>query len=233
MDAFKQIYAAQAFEYHRMIDREDVEHHLIDALEAICPIRGRRMVDIGSGTGRIPLLFDGIAGQMIAMDIAPDMLRQNATQREKAGGTWDLVQADNRRLPLPDGWAEVVTAGWAIGHSCGWYPQTWREEIARAVGEMERVACRGGTVIIMETLSTGALEPAPPNADLAAYYRMLEQECGFRRDTISTDYQFGSVDEAVAYTEFFFGQELADKIRANGWARLPEWTGIWSKTVKK
>jgi hypothetical protein len=39
------------------------------------------------------------------------------------------------------------------------------------------------------------------------------------------------VDEAVERTEFFFGPELAATIRANGWARLPEWTGVWSKKI--
>ena len=45
---------------------------------------------------------------------------------------------------------------------------------------------------------------------------------GFRRQTIQTDYHFASVDEAVARTEFFFGPELAARIRELGWARLPE-----------
>jgi hypothetical protein len=60
------------------------------------------------------------------------------------------------------------------------------------------------------------------------YYAWLEEEHGFARQTISTDYAFSSVAEAVAYTEFFFGAELAGRIRAHGWARLPEWTGVWS-----
>ena len=38
-----------------------------------------------------------------------------------------------------------------------------------------------------------------------------------------------TTEEAVARTEFFFGPELAARIRANGWARLPEWTGVWSR----
>jgi hypothetical protein len=33
----------------------------------------------------------------------------------------------------------------------------------------------------------------------------------------------------VAQTEFFFGADLAAAIQANGWSRLPEWTGVWSK----
>jgi len=35
----------------------------------------------------------------------------------------------------------------------------------------------------------------------------------------------------VAHTEFFFGSEMVELIRKNGWARLPEWTGVWCKRL--
>ena len=39
-----------------------------------------------------------------------------------------------------------------------------------------------------------------------------------------------SVDEAAAHMEFFF-PELAATIKAQGWARVPEWTGVWGKQL--
>jgi hypothetical protein len=57
-------------------------------------------------------------------------------------------------------------------------------------------------------------------------------EWGFASQAVSTDYQFASVDEAVALTEYYFGPEMAENIRRQGWARLPEWTGVWSKQVR-
>ncbi|MFQ5612008.1 MAG: hypothetical protein ACE5H9_07720 [Anaerolineae bacterium] len=39
------------------------------------------------------------------------------------------------------------------------------------------------------------------------------------------------MDEAVARTEFFFGADLARAIRERGWARLPEWTGVWGRVL--
>ena len=60
-------------------------------------------------------------------------------------------------------------------------------------------------------------------------YTWLEKKWGFTRQEISTDYQFASVEQAVAHTEFFFGRKLAAAIREQGWSRLPEWTGVWSK----
>ena len=97
--------------------------------------------------------------------------------------------------------------------------------------EMERVVVPGGTLIILETLSTGSLAPAPPTPGLAEYYRWLETEWDYTRRTIQTDYQFTSVEEAVARTEFFFGPQMGSLIRENNWTRLPEWTGLWLKRI--
>jgi hypothetical protein len=176
------------------------------------------------------------------------MLQENAAQRALVTDDWALLQGDMRVLPFPSGWADVVTAGWAIGHLCGWYADEWQTQIGRVLAEMHRVVARpsrstpsaasgrgagapGGALIILETLTTGSPAPAPPTEGLARYYAWLEDEWGFARQTIRTDYEFASVDDAVAKTEFFFGPELAAKIRENKWARLPEWTGVWGKVV--
>ena len=57
----------------------------------------------------------------------------------------------------------------------------------------------------------------------------LETEQGFRRQAIRTDYGFASPEEAVGTLEFFFGDELVGKIRTNGWKRVPECTGVWTR----
>ena len=90
----------------------------------------------------------------------------------------------------------------------------------------------GGNLFVIETLGTGSLVPTPPTAELSEYYDWLETEWGFTRQEIQTDYQFPDLESAVNRTAFFFGQELAEKIRANNWIRLPEWTGVWVKRMK-
>jgi ubiquinone/menaquinone biosynthesis C-methylase UbiE len=165
----------------------------------------------------------------LALDLHRAMLLENAAQRAQAGVHWHLVQADMGSLPIETGWADVVTAGWAIGHLRGWFAETWKDKIGRVMEEMHRTVIPGGMLVIMETLTTGSLTPAPPTGELAEYYAWLEREWGFWRQIIRTDYVFATVDEAVARTEFFFGEALAQAIRTNGWARLPEWTGVWSK----
>lgn len=212
-----------------MITPEDVDGNLLPALARVAPLAGKRIVDLGGGTGRIPLLLKHLQPEIISLDLHRAMLREQAAQRTRAGGNWPLAQADMRLLPIANGWADVAIAGWSIGHMRGWYKQHWRGQIGKALAEMQRAVQAGGALIIIETLTTGSLEPAPPSRELAEYYDWIEKEWGFKHDVIATDYQFVSVEQAVEYTEFFFGSKLADNIRERGWARLPEWTGVWSK----
>ena len=231
MDHFKKIYAGKAAEYHRMIAVEDVDKNLLIALNEVTPMTGRRILDLGSGTGRIPLLLNGRSDRMVALDLNYPMLVEQATQRDEIKGNWPLVNGDMRWLPFQDGCFDVVIAGWAIGHLRSWFEVDWKMQMGKIFEEMNRMATPGGALIVLETMSTGSTEPAPPTEGLAEYYQWMETRWGFRRQVIQTDYQFQDIEQAVAYTEFFFGAELAQTIRKNNWVRLPEWTGVWGKLV--
>ena len=231
MDHFIQIYKSQADAYHRAIAAEDVDGNLLPALGNITDLRGTHVLDLGTGTGRLPILLNGLAAQIIGLDLHWNMLQENHRQRRLNTGQWSLVTGDMRVLPFPTVSFDIVMAGWAIGHFTGWYPTDWQKQIGRVLNEMHRVVKPGGAIILLETLTTGSLIPVPPSPGLAAYYQWLENAWGFTRQEIRTDYQFASVEEAVAHTEFFFGPQLSQAIRANHWARLPEWTGIWGKRV--
>lgn len=232
MDHFRHIYSYRAGDYHRLITPEDHEGNLLPALQRVTPLAGKRILDLGTGTGRLPLLLGEQAAQVIGLDLHGAMLQENQRQRDRVTGRWNLTQGDMRALPFPTGSAEVITAGWSMGHLRGWYPEDWQLQIGRVLREMQRVVVPGGALIIIETLTTGSLTPAPPNEHLAEYYDWLEREWGFARQTIRTDYRFASVEEAVSQTEFFFGSDLAAAIRQQGWAQLPEWTGVWGKQIQ-
>jgi len=229
-DHFQKIYTARAAAYHRMIAAEDVDNNLLAALEGLTPLHGQRLLDLGSGTGRIPLLVGDKVGALIALDVHAAMLREAQQQQASLHRRWASLQADMRALPLRGQQVDIITAGWALGHFCSWFAPHGKREIARALEEMHRVLRPGGTVIILETLGTGQRTPAPPKAHLGAYYRWLEEEWAFTRQVIATDYQFASVEQAVDHMTFFFGAEIAAAIRQNGWARVPEWTGVWARS---
>ena len=231
MPTFEEIYAQHAEAYDALIEREDYENHLLPALAAITPLEGTRVVEFGAGSGRLTRLLAPLVERIRAYDASAHMLSV-AEQHLKAMGVanWELGVADNKRLPVEDATADIAIAGWSFGHSVGWFPESWRDEIGAAVDEMARVLRPGGTAIILETMTTGSETPAPPSEGLAAYYHWLENERGFSSTTIRTDYQFESLDEADRLTRFFFGDELADRVRRENWVILPENTGIWWRT---
>src|SRR5436190_11716113 len=110
MDHFQAIYSARAREYHQMIAAEDADGQLLPAIERVTTLRGKRVLDLGTGTGRLPLLIGDQVAQLIGLDLHRDMLQQHVAQRQRQGGRWGVVQGDMRRLPFRSAWADVVTA---------------------------------------------------------------------------------------------------------------------------
>ncbi len=231
-DFFKAIYASQAEKYDRMVAHEDFQCNIPRALESVRPLKGLEVVELGAGTGRLSRMIAPLAKRIWAFDISPQMLSVAAGRLRSAGlGNWTTAVADNRRLPFPPAAADLVIAGWTLGHSVGWYPLSWQDEIGRALGEMKRVVRPAGVLVILETLGTGRETPRPPSAGLAAFYTWLETQHGFHRDWIRTDYLFDSPAQAAGLTRFFFGDELADRIMTEKITQLPECTGVWTCTA--
>jgi hypothetical protein len=82
---------------------------------------------------------------------------------------------------------------------------------------------------VIETLGTGREEPLPPSPELAEYYAWLEEAHGMTRAAIRTDYAFPDVETAANVTGFFFGEAFGERVRREGWRRIPECTGLWSR----
>ena len=76
-DHYLEIYRTQAAAYHHMIAAEDVDGNLLPALQTAVNMSRKRVLDLGSGTGRIPILLDGIAGQVVGLDLQLAMLAEN------------------------------------------------------------------------------------------------------------------------------------------------------------
>lgn len=229
-DHFKTIYADHASMYEEFICHHDVEGNLLPAIEQIVKLDGLDVVEFGAGTGRVTALLAPKVKSIRAFDEAAGMI-EVAKGRLSDVRNVSLGVAPNTKLPVPDHSADLTIEGWSFAHTRGWYSETWQDEIGRMLAEMRRITRRGGTVILIETQGTGFETPRAPTPELAEVYSLYENEYGFRFKWIRMDYTFESVDEAARLTGFFFGQALADKIRANGWSRVPECAGIWWKTM--
>jgi ubiquinone/menaquinone biosynthesis C-methylase UbiE len=229
-DHFQTIYRHHADQYERMIAREDYQGYLQRFIEGLFHHDGLGVVECGAGTGRLTRIMVRHARRVLAFDASAHMLGvAEPILKTQPQNNWSLGVADHRYMPLPENCADIVIEGWAFGHYCDWYPATWQLEIGQAIKQMQRLLRPGGIAVVIETLGTGVEEPMSPTPQLADFYAMLEQEWGFARTVIRTDYRFASLDEAVELTNFFFGAELAAAVRVKESSIVPECTGIWQR----
>ena len=141
-------------------------------------------------------------------------------------------EADNRALPESlTGVADVVIAGWTLCYLKAESPWAgWQEKVGAALDEMERVAKRGATLVVLETLGTGERR----GQSKSHYHAWLVKERGFARSELRTDYRFGSVEDGRALATFFFGEKVGRQVAParGGGASLAETTGLWWKRVE-
>jgi ArsR family transcriptional regulator len=100
-----------------------------------------RLVDIGTGTGRMIELFGPRSTLAIGIDRSSEMLRLARVKLEAAGIPSSLRQGDMYALPLEDGTADNV-----IIHQVLHYAHS----PAAAIAEAARVLAPGGTLLVVD-----------------------------------------------------------------------------------
>ena len=226
MPTQEEIYQTEGDRYEALSSREDYQGNILRALKEIVTLENRMVLDLGAGTGRLACLLASHVSQIRAFDISEEMLRVcRAKLTASASTNWHADLADHRQLPVAAGIADLVVSGWSVSYLAVWNPDSWRAELEVWMREMDRVLKPGGSIVLFESLGTGNESPTKLE-HLKDYYPWLD-EVGFQNEWFRTDYKFESLEEAEALSRFFFGDELADKVRQNDWIILPECTGMW------
>lgn len=226
----QELYNIHADDYERLITYEDYQGNLLPALHSIRPLAGLDVVEIGAGTGRLTRLVAPVARSIQAFDVSSAMLRVAQSVLKCSGlHNWHIATADHRHLPVGDRFADVVLAGWTMIQLLVWSEPAWRNEAEKVLAETRRVLRLGGTILILETLGTGAATPQTIGRFIP-YHSFLEQ-AGFASTWIRTDFQFESPAQALALLGFFFGEALAGQWVNEYSMNVPECTGIWWLTV--
>jgi len=199
---------------------QDHEGNLLRALEQHVgvPLDGRHVVvDVGTGTGKLARLLAPHVRRVDAFDRSEEMV---AAARAATGAeNVRFAAADVRQVPLPDGCADLVVAGWAVSylkaehevwHADGSSSGPWREEVDAALQEMDRLLVPGGAAVVLETLGTACATPTRSGSHLYAHFRRR----GFHEAAVRTDYRFRSRAEALETLLFFFGKGVAARATA-------------------
>lgn len=106
------------------------------ALKAMLPPRGRRIVEIGAGAGRLGDLYLGYE-EVVLVDYAHTQLQQ-ARARWGHDSRFSFVQGDIYNLAFPTGYFDTVVTVRVLHHV---------KELRAAIQEIARVTARGGYYI--------------------------------------------------------------------------------------
>jgi ubiquinone/menaquinone biosynthesis C-methylase UbiE len=100
-----------------------------------------RLVDIGTGTGRMIELFGPRASQSTGIDRSSEMLRLARVKLEAAGIPSSLRQGDMYALPLTDDSADTIVIHQVLHYA---------HSPAAAITEAARVLAPGGTLLVVD-----------------------------------------------------------------------------------
>ena len=227
----RKIYQTDGDRYEALVAREDYQGNIMRALDEIVNVDGMKVLDLGAGTGRLTLMLAPRVKSVRAFDASDEMLRV-CRERLVAGGftNWQVDVADHRRLPVEDHSADLIVSGWSVSYLAVWNQELNTSELDIWLNEMRRVLRKDGMMILFESLGTGNESPIRLE-HVESTYQWLDAN-GFQNKWIRTDYQFESVGEAVELAGFFFGEEMANRVRENRLVILPECTGVYWKKIE-
>ena len=110
---------------------------LYELVERLADLRGRRVLDVGCGTGRLTAaLAERAQAKVWGVDASPEMLEQ---ARAKVPRGVRLKQARAEALPFKDAWFERV-ALWLVAHLV---------DRATALAEARRVLAPPGKIVVV------------------------------------------------------------------------------------
>jgi len=147
-----------------------------------------RLVDIGTGTGRMIELFGRSALQSVGIDRSSEMLRLARVKLEAAGIPSSLRQGDMYALPMDDGSADTI-----IIHQVLHYAHS----PAAAIDEASRVLAPGGRLLIVDFAAHEREELRTTDAHI---------RLGFDDETMATWFKAAGI--SVEQVEHLEGGEL-------------------------
>jgi ubiquinone/menaquinone biosynthesis C-methylase UbiE len=140
--AAERYFAARAEEWDAIRSLYVPEQQVEAAMVAMLGSRPvGRLVDLGTGTGRMLELFGGEAARAVGVDRSPEMLRLARAKLAEAVPTAELRQGDLTALPLGDAVADTVI----LHQVLHFVPQP-----GAALGEAARLVADGGRMLIVD-----------------------------------------------------------------------------------
>ena len=119
--------------WHRLIDKAELRH-------------GERIVDIGCGTGKVPILaadFVRPGGEVFGVDASAEMIALSRKRARDANAEIEFRRSAMEELPFADDSFDVVLSCQALHH-------VPLDAKCKALAEMRRVLRPGGRLVLLD-----------------------------------------------------------------------------------
>lgn len=155
---------AHSFDLHRPLPEHVPSAIRTAVLDAANAGLRPRLLDIGSGTGRIGRAFVAANDDYVAVDLSLGMLHEFVRWGDRASFRPALLQADGRRLPFRENAFDAVLLIQVVGAAEGWQA---------LVEEARRVLRPAGALVIGRTVTPEASVDAQMKHRLATVLQDL------------------------------------------------------------
>jgi ubiquinone/menaquinone biosynthesis C-methylase UbiE len=161
--AFREHYSYEHYADAGVADRFDalrfggpIGRYLLDTqqsllVQALSPVRGSLVLDVGTGTGRAALGLTDAGARVIGLDYSAEMLRVARSRAVVGQVRVQFSRADAHALPIADRSVDAAVSLRVLMHAIDW---------RRCVAELCRVARRRVVVDFPARASLAALESA-------------------------------------------------------------------------
>ncbi len=182
---------------------------LYEQLPEMIDLQGKRIADVGAGTGKSSLMLAGFAQQVIGIEREPAMLRlaREKARRERAERVC-FLSGDALTLPLADNSVDMVAGITLALYPPDQYRDFIREGLRVAQGAVVYVGISpgwyGGDLcdVIEET------EKVDDRVD-----RIFIEEFHFAYRDIFSDQEYGTVEHIVSTYGFIFGKKVIEYLK--------------------
>jgi ubiquinone/menaquinone biosynthesis C-methylase UbiE len=199
---------------------------IFEQLPGIIDLHGKRIADVGAGTGSSSLALARYADQVIAIEREPAMLRV-AREKLPAQGAErvSFLNGDARCLPLADDSVDIVTGITLALYPPAQYREFIREGLRAAKGPVVYVGIPpgwyGGELYdVIEDV-----EKVDDEVD-----RIFLEEFHFAYQDIFTDQDYGTLEHIISTYGFIFGKKAIEYLKKENktsirWSFRVYWKG--------
>ena len=115
------------------------EGRVVDSIARACPVEGRRVLEVGAGSGRDSVTLVGMGARVFVLDYVEGSLSVVRKEAAKSGVEVLLVCGDATRMPFRDGSFDVAFHQGLLEHF---------RDPGPLLDENRRVLAKGGTLLV-------------------------------------------------------------------------------------